>query len=208
MAAAPQRFRVILASASSGRLQTLRHAGIDPEVIVSGVDESAIHADTPATLVGKLAAAKGAAVGALLAPNEHALVIACDSMLELDGHACGKPGTPERAHVQWRAMRGRTGLLHTGHHVLLQRGREQASDTRVATTTVEFADVSDAEIDAYIATGEPLGVAGAFTIDGYGGAFVTRMAGDPHNVVGLSLPLLRDLLADLGVAYTDLWTHG
>lgn len=197
--------RVILASASPARLDTLRRAGIDPEVIVSGVDESRLHADTPAQLVAVLAKAKGVALDSLLSPSDNAIVIACDSLLELDGRACGKPGTPERAKAQWLAMRGRTGFLHTGHYVLVQHDNEWACDTRVSTTTVEFANVTDAEIDAYVATGEPLQVAGAFTIDGYGGAFVTRIKGDPHNVIGLSLPLVREMLLGLGMSYTSLW---
>ena len=199
--------RVILASASRGRLDTLRRAGIFPEVIVSGVDEDAIHADTPVELVAALATAKGTAVATALGTDRHTdtVLIACDSVLELDGRVCGKPGTVERARDQWRAMRGRTGHLHTGHFVWSRHDGAQASQTRVATTAVRFADVSDAEIDAYVTTGEPLGVAGAFTIDGYGGAFVEAIDGDPHNVVGLCLPLLRTMLGELGIAYHSLW---
>ena len=204
--------RVILASASRGRLDTLRRAGIFPEVIVSGVDEDAIQAGTPEELVAALATAKGMAIATALETDEpdeaspaDVVLIACDSVLELDGRVCGKPGTAGRARAQWRAMRGRAGHLHTGHFVLRRHDGTQASRTRIATSSVRFANVSDAEIDAYVATGEPLGVAGAFTIDGYGGAFVERIDGDPHNVVGLSLPLLRIMLGELGVAYHSLW---
>ena len=201
--------KVILASASRGRLDTLRRAGIEPDVVVSGVDEDAIAADSPAELAAALAQAKGAAVAETIASSVLTVMIACDSLLELDGRACGKPGTPERAREQWRKMRGRIGLLHTGHHVIVREpGHPDRDDTRVATTLVEFADATDAEIDAYVTTGEPLGVAGGFTIDGYGGAFVTRVDGDPHNVVGLSLPLLRTMLSALGVPIHTLWQPG
>ena len=200
--------RVILASASRGRLETLRRAGFAPEVVVSGVDEDAVRADSPAELVAALARAKGDAVAGAVDPCESAVIIACDSMLELDGRACGKPGTPQRAREQWRAMRGRIGLLRTGHHVIVREpGHPDRHDTRVASTLVEFADVTDAEIDAYVATGEPLGVAGGFTIDGHGGVFVTRVDGDPHNVVGISLPLLRAMLAGLAVGVHTLWSQ-
>ncbi len=136
-------------------------------------------------------------------PGE-ALVLGCDSVLELDGAALGKPASAADAVERWRAMRGRSGVLHTGHCL-----REAASGrvaAATASTTVHFADVSDAEIAAYVATGEPLWVAGAFTIDGLGGAFVTGIEGDHHNVVGVSLPLLRDLVAELGHEWTGLWT--
>jgi septum formation protein len=186
--------RFILASGSPARLATLRAAGVEPEVVVSGVDEDAITAPTPAELVAVLATAKASAVAADL--GGPALVLGCDSMLELDGVALGKPHTPEIAVERWRAMRGRSGVLHTGHHLIdLESGR---SVTRTASTGVRFAAVSDAEIDAYVATREPLAVAGAFTLDGLGGWFVEGVDGDPHNVVGVSLPLLRALLAELG----------
>lgn len=132
-----------------------------------------------------------------------ALVLGCDSVLELDGEALGKPRDEEEARARWRAMRGRSGVLHSGHCL-----RDVASDrvaAATASTTVHFAEVSDAEIDAYVATGEPLHVAGAFTIDGFGGAFVTGIEGDHHNVVGVSLPLLRELVLELGHAWPDLW---
>jgi septum formation protein len=200
--------RVVLASASPARLRTLRSAGLDPEVIVSGVDEEAISAAGVPELVAALAEAKAGAVAAAsdFHGDEDVLVIGCDSMLELDGRALGKPHTPAQATARWRAMRGRDGVLHTGHHLVLQTRGGIERRTAVASTTVTFADVDDDEIAAYVATGEPLLVAGAFTIDGLGGAFVTSLSGDPHNVVGISLPLLRRMLADLGLRWTDLWS--
>lgn len=201
--------RVVLASASPARLRTLRSAGLDPEVIVSGVDEDAVSAAGVPELVAALAEAKAGAVAAAsdFRGDEDVLIVGCDSMLELDGRALGKPHTPAQATARWRAMRGRDGVLHTGHHLVLQaRGAGVERRTAVASTTVTFADVDDDEIAAYVATGEPLLVAGAFTIDGLGGAFVTGLSGDPHNVVGISLPLLRRMLADLGLRWTDLWS--
>jgi septum formation protein len=200
--------RLVLASASPARLATLRAAGVEPEVVVSGVDESLVTEDSVAALAGRLAILKAEAVAATLGPSsgEPVLVLGCDSMLELDGEAHGKPGTAEQAVERWRRMRGRSGVLHTGHH-LIQLGPVGTVTTRgaIASTRVHFADITDAEIEAYVATGEPLQVAGGFTVDGLGGAFVDGVEGDFHNVVGLSLPLLRGLLTDLGVAWTDLW---
>jgi septum formation protein len=195
---------LVLASASPARLATLRAAGIEPVVIVSGVQESGIEADRPADLAGVLAAAKCAAVAERDDLPAGALVLGCDSVLELDGEALGKPGTPDEATRRWRAMRGRSGVLHTGHQL-----REPATGRmaeQVVGTTVHFADVTDAEIAAYVGTGEPLQVAGAFTIDGIGGAFVERIDGDHHNVVGLSLPALRHLVARLDHSWPELWT--
>jgi len=173
-------------------------------VIVSGVDESQLDGLPPAELAMRLADLKCAAVAEREDVPGDALVIGCDSVLEFAGEALGKPGTPEVASARWRAMRGRSGVLHSGHSV-----RDRATGRVVmatGSTTVHFADLSDAEIEAYVATGEPLHVAGAFTIDGYGGAFVTRIEGDHHNVLGLSLPLLRDLTRELGHTWSDLWT--
>ena len=183
--------RLLLASASAARLRTLQAAGVEPVIRQSGVDEDAILAEAaaangpvePADAAMLLARAKAEAVAAHVVD---VIVLGCDSVLELDGRAHGKPATPAAAAERWRAMRGKTlGAL--------------------ASTTVHFADLTDDEIDAYVATGEPLHVAGAFTIDGLGGPFVTGIEGDHHNVVGLSLPLLRHLLAKLDVTWTDLW---
>lgn len=196
--------RLVLASASPARLATLRNAGIDPTVIVSGVDEGAVDAGgAPTAYTRQLATLKARAVAGL-PQSASSLVVGCDSVLDLDGAALGKPRHADEAVRCWRRMRGRRGVLVTGHCVIdTTSGAERAE---VAATAVDFADLSDAEIDAYVATGEPLRVAGAFTIDGLGGAFVTRIAGDHHNVVGISLPLLRTMLSDLGVSWTDLWT--
>jgi septum formation protein len=194
---------LVLASASPARLTTLRAAGVEPVVIVSGVDESQVVDVPPAELALQLAELKCAAVAAGDGVPAGALVLGCDSVLELGGAALGKPDDADDARARWREMRGRSGVLHTGH-ALHDTGADRVA-AATASTTVHFADVTDDEIDAYVATGEPLQVAGAFTIDGLGGAFVSRIEGDHHNVVGLSLPLLRDLLAELGHSWTDLW---
>lgn len=197
----------MLASASPARLATLRSAGLDPEVIVSGVDESGVVAESPAALTAELARLKAEAVDATLDLDDRTTVlVGCDSMLELDGQAYGKPGSAASATERWRLMRGRTGVLNTGHHVVVRTAGEREVRSAVGSTRVTFADLSDAEVEAYVATGEPLAVAGAFTVDGLGGAFVERIEGDHHNVVGLSLPLLRRLLAELGVAWPSLWS--
>jgi septum formation protein len=192
--------RFVLASGSPARLETLRRAGVEPEVIVSGVDEDAVTAANTAELVARLAELKARAVAGQAGGS--ALVLGCDSLLELDGRTLGKPGTIDAARQRWREMRGRTGILRTGHF-LLDTGSGRSS-TRSVATEVRFADAGDAEIDAYCATGEPTAVAGAFTIDGLGGWFVEGVDGDPHNVVGISLPTLRHMLADLGYGITDL----
>ncbi len=198
--------RLILASASPARLKTLRSAGLDPEVIVSGVDEDVICEPTVAELVATLARLKAEAVVATLPPSATpTVVVGCDSLLELDGARCGKPGTAAEAVSRWRAMSGRSGTLHTGHQVILCENGVVTERSATASTVVHFAELSEDEIAAYVATGEPLVVAGAFTVDGLGGAFVRGIEGDHHNVVGISLPLLRDLLADLGVGWTSLW---
>ncbi|MFC4061068.1 Maf family protein [Planomonospora corallina] len=192
--------QLVLASASPARLALLRSAGLDPKVIVSGVDEEAVTARTPADLCLTLARTKAAAVAQDLSGP---LVIGCDSVLELDGRAHGKPASPEEAVARWRQMRGRSGHLLTGHCVIdTATGREAAE---VGSTLVRFGTPTDAEIDAYVATGEPLRVAGAFTLDGPGGWFVDGIDGDHGNVLGISLPLLRRLLAALGVSVPGLW---
>jgi septum formation protein len=192
---------LVLASASPARLALLRGAGLDPKVIVSGVDESEFRADTPAALVALLAQAKADAVAARL---DRGLVIGCDSMLDLDGRALGKPGSAEGATALWREMSGRTGTLLTGHCLIdAATGRRAAA---VAATSVRFGEPSDDEIAAYVASGEPLRVAGAFTLGGRGGWFVDGIDGDHGNVLGISLPMLRRLLAELGVAVPTLWT--
>ncbi|GAA4200912.1 nucleoside triphosphate pyrophosphatase [Microbispora amethystogenes] len=191
---------LVLASASPARLGVLRAAGLDPKVIVSGVDEDAITAATPEELCLKLAVAKAVAVSRTLGDG---IVIGCDSVLELDGVAYGKPGTPEEAVRRWHMMRGRTGRLLTGHCVKDVAGGGTRSE--VAATVVRFGTPSDEEIGTYVASGEPLRVAGAFTLDGLGGWFVEGIEGDHGNVLGISLPLVRRLLADLGVPVTRLW---
>ena len=202
---------LVLASQSPARLQTLRNAGIEPVVIVSGVDEDQLTGLPPKELAQELAVLKARAVAERDGVPAGALVLGCDSVLELDapgfeGRALGKPGTPEEATRRWQAMRGRCGVLQTGHCLVdTATGR---TATATAGTTVEFADVSDAEIAAYVATGEPLHVAGSFTVDGLGGGFVTRIEGDHHNVVGVSLPLLRELVRELGYDWTALWASG
>ena len=208
------RVSLVLASASPARRATLRAVGIEPTVIVSDVDEDAAvdaartryGALDPADVALLLARAKCEAVAAELSAS--ALVLGCDSVLELDGEVHGKPRDAAEATDRWRRMRGRSGTLHTGHWLRDERtaddGGTQATLGATASTTVHFAGLSDAEIDAYVATGEPLRVAGAFTVDGLGGAFVEGIEGDHHNVVGLSLPLLRELLAAVGVGWFDL----
>ena len=263
---------LILASQSSGRLATLRAAGVEPIVRVSDVDEPAVLAalarerraagdpgPSGAQQVQALARAKALAVASTFkadppgpgpveagAPGTGPLgagspktdpleagsrgvgrpgpggrdaggrdaaamgagvfVVGCDSMLEIDGRIVGKPGDPRTAVERWRSMRGATGILHTGH--TLVRLPDGATAEGVSSTVVHFARPSDAEIEAYVATGEPLWCAGAFTIDGLGGAFVEGVEGDPHGVVGLSLPLLRRLVIELGGSWTDLWAQG
>ncbi|HEY3015713.1 MAG TPA: Maf family protein [Nocardioides sp.] len=194
---------LVLASASPARLATLRSAGVEPTVIVSGVDESQVDGLPPAELALQLAELKAAAVAGRSDLPAEAVVLGCDSLLELDGRALGKPETAEDAVLRWKSMRGRTGVLHTGH--ALHDTVTGAVAAATASTVVRFADLTVEEIEAYVATGEPLQVAGAFTVDGLGGAFVTGIEGDYHNVVGVSLPLLRDLLGELGHTWISLW---
>ena len=202
--------QLVLASASPGRRSTLRAAGIEPVVVVSEVDEDLTVAEAtdrygplePADIALLLARAKAEDVAARV--DAGVVVLGCDSVLELDGEVHGKPGDAAEAVARWRRMRGRSGVLHTGHWLIDERGSGGPTLGATASTTVHFAKLSDEEIEAYVTTGEPLTVAGAFTIDGLGGAFVTSVEGDHHNVVGLSLPLLRDLLADAGIEWFDV----
>jgi septum formation protein len=180
----------------------LRAAGIDPEVIVSGVDEDAFSAPGTGELTAILARAKASTVAADLSDG---LVIGCDSMLDLDGRAYGKPASPAEAEARWHEMSGRTGTLFTGHCLIdVASGKCEAA---VAATTVRFGSPTDDEISAYVATGEPLNMAGAFTIEGLGGWFVDSIDGDHNNVIGISIPLLRHLLRGLGVTIPELWAR-
>ncbi|MGH3717731.1 MAG: Maf family protein [Pseudonocardiaceae bacterium] len=204
--------RLILASASSGRLAVLRGAGIDPVVRVSGVDEDALAATltdaTPAELVTALAWAKADAV-ASEATTEYpdAVIVGCDSMLHIGGELVGKPGCTDTASRRWRAMAGDTGELITGHAVIrLNQGERSATSSGAQTTLIHFGTPSAAEIEAYVGTGEPLRVAGGFTLDGRGGWFVDGIDGDPSSVIGISLPLTRRLLAEVGVPVVSLWS--
>jgi septum formation protein len=180
---------------------------VHPSVFVSEVDESAVTLDDIQDLVSELARLKAEAVAEQVLPADDVVIVGCDTMLEIDGKPYGKPGSPAAAVQLWQRLSGVTGSLVTGHHVIVFRGGQQRTATRNAVTLVHFADLSDAEMEAYAATGEPENVAGGFTIDGYGGPFITGLEGDPHNVVGISLPLLRMMLADLGVTWHDLWTQ-
>jgi septum formation protein len=204
--------RLVLGSASTGRLRVLRGAGVDPLVIVSGVDEDAIIAEhvgaPPADIVGALAAAKAGHVARAVPAGVAAdcVVIGCDSMLYLDGELRGKPGTAAAASAQWDVMAGRSGELYSGHCLLrLQDGVVVHSETRTSFTAVHFARPTPDELDAYLDSGEPLGVAGSFTLDGLGGWFVERIDGDPSTVIGLGLPVTRALLAGAGLSIAEVW---
>jgi len=195
--------RLVLASKSPARLQLLRQAGLRPDVVVSGVDESAVRSPRVAELVALLASAKAAAVAK---DQTDALVIGADSLLEFRGQPMGKPADAAEARLRWQRMAGRSGVLHTGQAVFdVRDGGVTQRDVGVSSTVVHFASPTPAELDAYLATGEPLAVAGAFTLDGLGAPFVRRIEGDHSAVIGLSLPLLRTQLAKLGLALTDLW---
>ncbi|WP_449409236.1 Maf family protein [Microbacterium maritypicum] len=211
--------RVCLASTSPARLMLLRQAGIEPLTVSPDVDEDAVAAAAaaqrgadlpPADLVLLLARAKAADVARRLAAEGtfDGLVIGGDSMFALGGRVYGKPYTPEEATRRWQEMRGATGILHSGHSVYrVSPGVEPVEATATAEAAVTFADdITDAEIAAYVASGEPLHVAGAFTVDSLGGAFITRVEGDPSTVVGMSLSTVRRLAAELGVSWTDLWS--
>ncbi len=207
---------LVLASTSPARLTLLRSGGIEPVTIAPGVDEDLV-ADraTAAGLIANTAdmvhiLAKAKAEAVIDHPDARgAIIIGCDSSLEFDGEALGKPHEPEVARERWLAMRGRSGTLYSGHWAIDNRdprpGVMPPATGKVSSSIVNFANISEREIDAYVATGEPLKVAGAFTIDGLGGAFLRSIEGDTHTVIGLSLPTLRELVLSLGVEYTDLW---
>jgi septum formation protein len=205
--------RLILGSASEGRRRVLRQAGVEPSVVVSGVDEDAIVAAlgadaAPGDVVRSLAEAKAEHVVTLIdtAAAADCVVIGCDSMLYLDGRLVGKPSSIDAARRAWQSMGGRSGQLHTGHCLIRLADRKvthRAAESFF--TTVHFATPTPADLDAYLASGESLGVAGAFTIDGLGGWFVDRIEGDPSNVIGLSLPHTRALLQRVGVSVAELW---
>jgi septum formation protein len=204
--------RFVLASASASRLAVLRAAGVDPDVRVSGVDEDALLATLPgappAELVTALAWAKAGAVAAEVATElSDAVIVGCDSMLHIGGNLVGKPGAADVAVRRWQAMAGGTGELLTGHAVVrLQAGTAIATASGAQTSLIRFSIPSAAEIDAYIATGEPLGVAGGFTLEGRGGWFIDGIDGDPSSVIGISLPLTRRLLAEVGISVVSLWS--
>lgn len=205
--------RLVLASASPGRRKVLRQAGIDPLVIVSGVDEDAVVAGldpdaTPGQVTTALAAAKADAVARILDPGVAAdcVVIGCDSMLFRDGELVGKPASAEAAREGWRQMGGRSAQLYTGHCVIRLHDNTITYRAADATcTTVNFGVPSSTDLDAYIAHGEPLAVAGGFTLDGLGGWFIDSISGDPSTVIGIGLPLTRRLLHDAGLSLVDLW---
>ena len=195
--------RVVLGSASPARLSLLRQAGLAPEVVISNVDESLVDAPRVAEKVALLAAAKAKAVAE---QQTDALVIGADSLLEFRGEAFGKPADIRDARDRWQRMAGHSGVLHTGQALFdVQDGAVVSRDVAVVSTVVHFAALTAQELEAYLATGEPLAVAGAFTLDGLGAPFVRRVDGDPAAVVGLSLSTLRTQLGKRGVALTDLW---
>ena len=191
---------LVLASGSPARLRLLRDAGFDPEVVVSGVAEDDVDPADTAGSAGRLARAKADAVAR---PDGDALVVGCDSLLEFDGRPYGKAGSVAEARSWLEAMRGHSATLWTGHCVVDETSGDRADE--VVGTTVHFGVTTDAELDAYLATPDVLAVAGAFTLDGRSAPFVDGIEGDPGNVIGLSLPALRRLLARLGVSVTDLW---
>jgi septum formation protein len=198
--------RLILASQSTARLNVLRSAGVEPVVRVSGVDEDALveslRNPTPEETVVALSAAKAEAIE----HDDECVVIGCDSMLLFEGELVGKPGTADVARERWRRVAGKSGVLITGHTVLLVAGGEIVDRASAAeSTVVRFGTPSDEELEAYIATGEPLHVAGGFTIDGRGGWFIDGIDGDHSSVIGISLPITRRLLGQVGVSVSTLW---
>lgn len=205
--------RLVLGSASAGRLTVLRGAGVGPLVVVSGVDEDAVMAALPEgagpdEVTGALSAAKAKQVAAAVAPavSTDCVVIGCDSMLYIHGELRGKPSTVDEARTCWRTMAGNTGQLYTGHSLIRLRDNEITHEiTETAVTTVRFGFPDEADLDAYLASGEPLRVAGGFTLDGLGGWFVDGVDGDPSSVIGISLPMTRRLLAEAGLSIAALW---
>ncbi|MEY2841918.1 MAG: hypothetical protein RLY74_1059 [Actinomycetota bacterium] len=193
--------RIVLASASPSRERLLRSAGLDPEIIVSGIDEedSRYKELSPKELVIALSIVKAHTVRKLI--DFPALIIGCDSTFEFEGKSLGKPLTSDIARERARKISGKSGLLHTGHCIIDTTNEIEFSD--IATTRVHFADISDSEISAYVATGEPLHVAGGFTLDGISAPFIKAIEGDPANVIGLSLPLLRKAFIELGYDWFD-----
>jgi len=200
----PMTRRFVLASASPARRRILELAGLRVDVLISGVDESAITATTTTQLAGKLANAKADAVAGRV---HEALVLGCDSMLEFDGVGYGKPANAREARARWQAMAGGTGILHTGHCLLdVHEGYVRKRVTEVGSTTVHFGQPTEEELAAYVESGEPMQVAGGFTLDGLGGWFINGIEGDHGTVLGLSLPLLRQMLATLEVSPPELWS--
>jgi septum formation protein len=210
--------RLVLASTSPARLKVLRDAGIEPTTIAPLVDEDAVEErarqmgliTNTQQVVAVLAKAKAEAVAAM-PEAAGALILGCDSQLDLDGESLGKPHEASVAIERWKRLRGNQGVLYSGHWLIDNRSPKTGvlppANGAVSGTTVHFADISNSEIEAYVATGEPLKVAGAFTIDGLGGAFLTKIDGDAHTVIGISLSTLRELTKSLGVEYTSLWNR-
>ncbi|MGO9351620.1 MAG: Maf family protein [Mycobacterium sp.] len=209
--------RMVLGSASPGRLKVLRQAGIDPLVVVSGVDEDLIAGRlgrdaSPGEMVSALARAKAEQVVGQLDSLDSTVaadcvVIGCDSMLHIDARLCGKPSSEADARRQWRSMAGRAGQLYTGHCLIRLLDHEIVhTGTETSITTVHFGTPSPDDLDAYLASGESLRVAGGFTLDGLGGWFIDGIDGDPSAVVGISLPLTRSLLHRAGLSIAALWT--
>ena len=210
--------RLVLASTSPARLKVLRDAGIEPITIAPLVDEDAVEhrarqmglITSTQQVVEVLAKAKAEAVAAMpLAAG--ALILGCDSQLDFEGESLGKPHEESVAIERWKRLRGNSGVLYSGHWLIDNRAPQAGvlppATGAVSGTIVHFANISDAEVEAYVATGEPLKVAGAFTIDGLGGAFLTKIEGDSHTVIGISLSTLRELTRALDVEYTSLWNR-